>query len=312
MSGAEPLRGHTIRVASRRTGLSQHIIRVWERRYGAVTPQRTETNRRLYSNGDIERLQLLAQARRAGHTISRIAPLSDGELSQLVETERRYQPFENTRPRLRDADVRLGVCLKAVADLDAKGLEAELAQALVEMNVTAVLEDLIGPLMDEIGEQWRTGALRVANEHLASAAVRTFLGSVHELQRVDEAAPKIIVTTPARQLHEIGAVLAASAAAVAGWNVIYLGPNLPADEIAGAVTGSGVNIVALSVIYPADDPLMGRELLRLRRGVGDSVALLVGGRSASGYEAELNEAGAILLPDLESLSQRLETISASA
>ena len=166
--------------------------------------------------------------------------------------------------------------------------------------------------MDEIGEQWRTGDLRVANEHLASAAVRTFLGSVHDLQRLDEAAPRIIVTTPAGQLHELGAALAASAAAVAGWNVIYLGPNLLAEEIAGAVIGNGVNVVALSVIYPADDPLMGGELLRLRRGVGDSVSLLVGGRSTSGYEAELNEVRATLLPDLASLSQCLETIGTSA
>ena len=54
--------GHPIKVAVRRTGLSAHVIRVWEKRYGAVVPARTAANRRLYSDEEIVRLQWLRQA----------------------------------------------------------------------------------------------------------------------------------------------------------------------------------------------------------------------------------------------------------
>ena len=75
--------GHPIKVAVRRTGLSAHVIRVWEKRYGAVVPARTPTNRRLYSDEDIVRLQWLRQAVEAGQSIGRIAGLPT---SELVET----------------------------------------------------------------------------------------------------------------------------------------------------------------------------------------------------------------------------------
>ena len=77
----------SIRIASKRSGLSTHVIRVWEKRYGAVTPQRTGTNRRLYSGDEIERLTLLRLVTAAGHTISNVAQLSTPELRSLAETE---------------------------------------------------------------------------------------------------------------------------------------------------------------------------------------------------------------------------------
>ncbi|HWC58696.1 MAG TPA: MerR family transcriptional regulator, partial [Verrucomicrobiae bacterium] len=70
----------TIQAVSRRTGLSPHVIRIWEKRYNAVLPSRTESNRRLYSGEEIERLALLRDVSRAGHTISSIARLSTPEL----------------------------------------------------------------------------------------------------------------------------------------------------------------------------------------------------------------------------------------
>ena len=67
---------YSIKVVARRTGLSPHVIRAWERRYGAVEPERSATGRRLYSDTEIERLQALERATRAGHSIGQIAQLS--------------------------------------------------------------------------------------------------------------------------------------------------------------------------------------------------------------------------------------------
>src|SRR4051812_28560881 len=75
---------HPIAVVAQRTGLSQDVLRVWERRYGAVTPSRSPNGLRLYSDTDIERLLLLRSATRAGRSIGQIASLPMGELEALV------------------------------------------------------------------------------------------------------------------------------------------------------------------------------------------------------------------------------------
>jgi methylmalonyl-CoA mutase cobalamin-binding subunit len=105
-------------------------------------------------------------------------------------------------------------------------------------------------------------------------------------------------------------VLAATRAAAAGWKTTYLGPNLPAAEIAGAVQKNATHAVALSIVHPADDPHLGPELLQLRRFLADDVNLLVGGRAASGYRQYLDEIGAHHLPCLEDLRTYLKSIGA--
>ena len=72
-----------MKLVARRTGLSAHVIRVWERRYGAVTPVRTGTNRRLYTEEDIERLSLLRRLTEAGHNIGNVAALPLPRLREL-------------------------------------------------------------------------------------------------------------------------------------------------------------------------------------------------------------------------------------
>ncbi|MGZ4975468.1 MAG: MerR family transcriptional regulator, partial [Limisphaerales bacterium] len=83
---------HAIKLVSLRTGLTAHVIRVWEKRYNAVRPRRTATNRRLYSTDDIERLTLLHEATRAGHSISTIASLSTAELRKISSQTNKAAP----------------------------------------------------------------------------------------------------------------------------------------------------------------------------------------------------------------------------
>jgi MerR family transcriptional regulator, light-induced transcriptional regulator len=81
-----------------RTGLTSHVIRVWEKRYAAVSPLRTSTNRRLYLDSDVERLQLLRRATLAGHSIGQIARLPTEGLRALVAAD---ETVSASRPRTR-------------------------------------------------------------------------------------------------------------------------------------------------------------------------------------------------------------------
>ncbi len=170
------------------------------------------------------------------------------------------------------------------------------------------MERIIVPLMETIGEQWRQGELRPAHEHLASGVVRQLLANIGGAYAVHETAPLVVVTTPVGQLHEIGAMLVAATAAAEGWRVTYLGPSLPAEEIAAAAQQSNARAVALSIVYPLDDPRVSEELRRLAAHLHHAIPLLVGGRAACGYRAALDETGAIAVSSLTDLRRQLETI----
>jgi methanogenic corrinoid protein MtbC1 len=203
-------------------------------------------------------------------------------------------------------------CIAAVNDLDAAALEEELAHAGAAVSRKRLLAEVIHPLMERIGELWAEGSLRVAHEHLAAAAVRSFLGSIQAADMAPETAPGIVLTTPAGQLHEIGALLAAAVAAAEGWRVTYLGPNLPAGEIAGAALQEQARVVGLSIVYPANAPHLEAELVRLRRALGPETAILAGGRAASRYQRALERVGATLVEKLADLPSYLAKVQEEA
>jgi methanogenic corrinoid protein MtbC1 len=305
---------HPIQVAARRSGLSADVIRVWERRYGAVQPERSGTNRRLYSDEDVERLLLLGQVTRAGRRIGDVAGLALEALREMVEEDKlaanRAAPLTPARQLTQPVRHHLDACLEAIDRMDTVGLDGALSNASVDLSVPVLLEQLLMPLMTEIGERWQDGSFRVAHEHLASALVRSFMGALRNVGPPPAGAPEIIVATPAGTRHEIGALMVAVLAASDGWRVTYLGPDLPAEDIAAAAKSKGAMAVALSIVYPMDDPQLGRELKRLGGQLGKNVALMVGGASANAYREALDEIGALVTVDVSSLRAELQNLRA--
>jgi len=293
-----------IDMASKRSGLSVHVIRIWEKRYGAVTPRRTATNRRLYSDGDVRRLCLLRRAVESGYRIGVIAKIPDRKLLSLLAD----QPSSETRhSRVRGVDsmdpARLfqDTAVAAVKELDSERLRDVLERALLALGAQGLLARVIAPLAHTVGELWQDGGLTAAHEHFLSGAIKVFLGQVTGQFVLPDNAPVLIVATPAGQIHELGAVLAGTAAANAGWRVTYLGPSLPAAEIAGAAAQQQARAIALSIVYPPDDPALARELVDLRRFAPESTEIIIGGRAAPSYEKNLKNLGAHRSADLDQL-----------
>lgn len=300
-------------MAARRTGLSPHVIRVWERRYQAVTPCRSGNNRRLYSDCEIARLLLLQRATQSGHSISRVANLGDDEIRALLQQDRDAAPHRpSTNAAGGPSGPYVSEAVAAVQRLDGQALDRLLGQASAELGQLGLLQHLIVPLIREIGEGWQQGRIKVAHEHLACAVLRTFLGHCTRTQTLPECAPRLIVTTPPGQTHELGALLVAVAAGNHGWRVAYLGTGVPAEEIAGAARQFKARAVALSLVYPEDDPYLETELVRLQELLPSEVALLVGGRAAAAYRNVLERVGAIEVDHLTALPSRLDEIRRAA
>lgn len=311
---AENDTGYSIRVVAKRTGLSPHVIRMWEKRYQAVTPQRTETNRRVYSESDIERLYLLHKATEAGHAIRHVANLPIEKLREIVITDAgsaSLMPATATSiapaPAAADAEPStfFDACLTAIDQFDAPALERTLLRASVALSQPALIDQVIAPLMQEIGARWQQGELRVAQEHLASGIIRTFLGGMRTGSPASAFAPHALVATPAGQMHEIGALMAAVTAISEGWQVTYLGPNLPAAEIALAAERKQARLVLLSLIFPTDDPYLADELIKLRELLPEGARIIAGGRAAGAYRDVLQQIEAIVLDDFRRLRKHL-------
>lgn len=307
-----PALRHPIGVVARRTGLKPDLIRAWERRYGAIAPGRTETRRRLYSDDDVARLLLLKRVVDTGRPIGQVAALSGPELESLLDGEPLLRPSSSLLVPVADeaAEELLQACLAAARRLEVTELELLLERASLRLGRVALVDRLLAPLLWRIGDLWRQGELRPSHEHMASAVVRSFLGGLSGLHDAPATAPSLLVTTPPRQRHELGALMVAATAAAEGWRVTYLGPDLPAEEIAAAAREKGSRAVALSVVHPPDDALLPDDLRRLKRLLPSGVELIVGGRAAGSYAPVLAEIGARHLEDLGALRPALEALRA--
>jgi methanogenic corrinoid protein MtbC1 len=282
---------------------------MWERRYGAVHPSRNPTNRRLYSEFDIERLVWLRRALDVGRSIGQVASLPTEQLIELVRRdEQGLVPAPATALSPGGSVNLLDACLSAVQGLDAEELEEVLRRARLHLSFRHVLDHVVAPLVERIGTLWREEIIRPVHEHLASSVIRTFLGSLERAFPAPGNAPRIVITTPRGQLHELGALLVAATAGSEGWRVTYLGPSLAADEIATATARRGARALALSLVYPCDDAELPGELVSLRAQVGREFPMLVGGRASDAYRTALEEIGAIVMQDLGSLRLCLERL----
>jgi len=297
---------HPIRVAAERTGLSPDLLRAWEMRHGVVEPGRSEGGHRLYSDADLERLTLLRRATEGGWTIGSVATASTPELVALVREDEEAKAMRiagkssPSTPGAEDALIERthAEALESIRDLDPDRLDRTLRRAALRVGIIPYLEEVIAPLLREIGRLWHEESLRPAHEHLASVGVRRVLEWIVSNQGRASDRPRVVIGTPAGEYHEMGALLAAVAADSAGWEPIYLGPNLPADEIARAALWTGASAVGLSAVYAPHPPALEAELRDVRARLSPRVTLLLGGEAALGLNGASMRTGSLPVQDI--------------
>ena len=307
---------YSIKIAAQRSGLTAHVIRIWEKRYDAVTPQRTASGRRLYSPAQIERLKSLSRLTQAGHSIGHIANLSDEQLQGMaseVPTEAPQPippPEQSVNERTAQAIVER--CMGAVTSLDPQALDIELRRAALQFDHAKLITHIIEPFMSMIGQQWREGNLRIASEHLASVVVRSFIDSIRTTLQVPDDAPNLLVTTPLGQMHELGALFVSALAATEGWQTTYLGCNISAADIAVAAQRQGARAIALSIVYSIDKETLRDELSQLRQHLGRGAVIIAGGAGASRCRDILEHVDAIYVDQLNELRPTLSALRLNA
>ncbi len=291
--------GHTISVVADRTGLSRDVLRVWERRYQAVEPSRTAGGQRLYSDEELHRFQLLAEATRHGRSIGSVAGLATGDLEKLVADDQAARPRAMAVNNPASSAVHQEVAELALAHalaLDATSLDRELRRAIARYGVPMFLDDIVPALMHRIGDEWAAGRLAIPHEHLASSVVLGIL--LEAVRSIPETpgAPRLLVATPAGEQHVVGAALIAAAAALDGWSILFLGADVPAPDL--AMAARGVSAVALSIINAHDASATVREVQAVRAALPPRMPLIAGGAAALRLEAEVGLPGVSVCRDI--------------
>jgi methanogenic corrinoid protein MtbC1 len=248
----------TIKKAAELTGVPEHTLRAWERRYGLVEPDRTAAGYRLYDERALERIRLMHSLVRAGWSPRQAA----------VESARRAQA-EVGLPGEREL-----VAAAAALDGDAAArvLDAQFARGSFE----TVVDEWLMPAMTVLGRAWASGEVSVAGEHLVSNLVMRRLAAAYEAAGQPASGRTILVGAPPGVDHELGLLAFATAARRAGMATVYLGSQLPAEAWRDAATKVGAD-AAVSSLYRRRDAARLRPVVE---AVADlpSLGLWVGGR----------------------------------
>ncbi len=280
---------YPLRAAARLTGLSPELLRAWERRHDVVKPLRTPGGTRRYRAADLERLRLVKAAIDAGHRIGHVARL---ELAEL----RRRSASSATHPTGSRDEI-----LSALGRLDAAESQRLLALQLCTLGPQRFAREVACPLLLEIGQRWVDGQMGIAVEHLASGVLRSMLGAALQPTAISLLGPRIVFGTPTGERHELGLLMAALTALGAGGNTLYLGVDIPVEDLLGAVESSGAAALVVGLVALPKAQAT-RTVRALRAGLPDEVRVWIGGAGASD----------VALPDavehiesLEDLEQRV-------
>jgi MerR family transcriptional regulator, light-induced transcriptional regulator len=258
---------YPIGAVARMTGLGLDRLRVWERRYEAVVPERGPRGR-LYTAGHVERLSLLRDAVERGHAIGEATKLDNARLRELLESPVPAPAADRSL---------LGPALDAIERLDCAAADRYLSRMAALLEPRAVVHDIALPLVRIVGKGWEEGRFSVSQEHMVSALLRNLLGSLVRLYAPHDQSPSLLMATPAGEWHEFGILSAALLAAGSGMGVIYLGANLPASEIVEAARRTAAAVIVLGIAESKPPRSLVTEVGRISRVLPSEIELWVGG-----------------------------------
>jgi len=231
---------------SRRLGVSDHVLRAWESRYGLLQPVRSAGGFRLYSEADESRVRRMRAHLAHG--------LSAAEAARAVLAEDSGTPADHgwaAGPRrTAPATGELAGDLRQALDaFDEPAAQAVLDRLMSDLSVTAVLRDVVLPYLTELGERWKSGTASVAQEHFASNLIR---GRLAGLARGwgNGHGPRAVLACPPGELHDLALMVFGIVLNSNGWRIDYLGMNTPVEELTRTVEVRRPDLVVLAATLP--------------------------------------------------------------
>lgn len=271
---------YTIKQVSAILGIPPVTLRAWEQRYGAVTPTRTETGYRLFTEQDVDDLRWLkSMTEEGGMSISQAVMLHKSQKSGHVFKLETYDSMAAEGSH--DNHERM------VGNLynHLSAFRSEESKALMDMGFSmfgyeTMICKVLVPLLIKVGDEWEAGRASVAQEHFITQFVTQRCYGFFQLFPVDETLPKVLAFCPAREQHHMGLMLFSLFLRQRGIEVLYLGPDTPESGIEQIVREQSIEVIAISL---SDHRLLSDTLTLIDR-LGEMSTNLIFTLGGSGFQ----------------------------
>ena len=234
---------YSIKDLERITGIKAHTIRIWEKRYCLVEPERTDTNIRLYNDQNLKKLLNVSILVNNGYKISRVAELSNEEISEkILEVSRLSHNYVNQIEGL----------ILSMIELDEVKFENILNNTIMKLGFEKTVFEVLHPLFQRVGVLWQVGSINPAQEHFLSNLIRRkMLVAIDGLPAITENnAERFILFLPENELHEIGLLLYEYLIRKHGFKVVYLGQTMPLDDVVSVSKTTNPDYILTSITSP--------------------------------------------------------------
>ncbi|MFJ9388712.1 MerR family transcriptional regulator [Nocardioides sp. NPDC101246] len=274
---------YTIKHAAQRVGITTATLRAWERRYGVIAPDRSESGYRLYSEHDVAVLCSMKHLVDQGWAVGLAA-------TEAIRLDR-AQPADDTSAgawapgsRSHPSPDLSGRMTTAAAALDTTDLATTLDQVFALSSFEAAMTELVFPALVRLGDAWADGEVSVAGEHLASNAVMRRLAIAYEAAAAYGRGPRIALGMASGSRHEIGLLAFAVAARRHGMDTDYLGADLPIEDWLGVVDDPALAAVVVAIPTTADVPAATAVITALGEHRPDLIVAVGGGQQSQAPE----------------------------
>ena len=261
------------------SGIKAHTIRIWEKRYNLLDPDRTDTNIRSYSDADVRRILNVAMLVKSGYKISNVALFDEQKLqSEVIRINR----------SLTDPDKNIDQLLFLTVNLDSLGFENMMNLIISQNGFRKTIEQVIFPFFAKIGILWQTGSIFTAHEHFVSNLIRNRLIRETGNFESNEASKTVLFFLRENEWHELGLLYFNFLAAQAGLRCVYLGQSLPFEDLTNLLTASKskYDFVCTSFIHAIEKAELERYLANLSL-VFNQNKILIAGRQVAIHKPKL-------------------------
>ncbi len=207
------------------SGIKAHTIRIWEKRYDLLTPERTSTNIRTYSLASLQKLLNITLLYNNGYKISKIAKIPEKEIPATVKTLAANSTLKSHA---------INAFKLAMVNFDQTLFFNTYDGLLAEKTFQEIFSEIFVPLLGEIGMLWQTDSVTPANEHFITGLIKQkILINTEKLQHVEPVKQNQVFVPylPENEIHEIGLMYVNYEIVRSGYKSIYLGQTVPLENL---------------------------------------------------------------------------------
>lgn len=259
---------YSIKELEKLSGIKAHTIRIWEKRHHLVTPQRTQTNIRYYSDEDLKKIINVSVLNNHGVKISKIVGLTNDQI---------YRQVNELSEANSSIEIYIDQLVLAMIDMEEEQFEKIISNLVLKFGFEKAVVEIVYPFLEKIGILWLTNNITPAQEHFISHLIRQkMIVAIDGLPLVPKSARKAVLFLPENELHELGLLFYHYITKKQGFRTYYLGQTVPHKDLKYIVDQHQPDLLITSLTSGPSPHAMQGYLSRLSQDFAQTKILVAG------------------------------------